>query len=254
MRRATSNIFASTALIALSCIFTSAQTQSLSAPVYGHKVIQTYPHDPNAYTEGLIYLNGALYESTGLFKQSSLRKVDLTTGNVLQILPLASNLWGEGLISWGNTLVQVTQGTSTGFVYDLASFRQLKTFQYSGNGWGLTSDGQQLIMSDGTCDLRFLDPTTFRETKRVCVTDGGNPVTNINELEYVYGRVYANIDLTNLIAVIFPSTGKVLAWIDLTGLYPGHWPNGIAYDPQNGRIFVTGKYWPNLYWIQYMHK
>jgi len=231
---------------------------TLYAPVYGYKIIAAYPHDPTAYTEGLIYLNGYLYESTGLFGQSTLRKVDLTTGTVLQEYTLPSNLWGEGLANWGNDLVQITQevtsGLASGYVYDESTFDVLNSFTYTGNGWGLTQDGTHLILSDGTCHLRFLDPTTFKQLSRVCVTDGPNTVTMLNELEWVYGRVYANVDLTNLIATIQPSTGNVLAWIDLTGLNPAHWPNGIAYDPQLGRIFVTGKYWPYLYWIQYVHK
>jgi len=230
----------------------------LSAPVYGYKIIKTYPHDPQAFTEGLIYLNGFLYESTGITSESSVRKVDLATGKLLEFHKVPNQYFGEGLTDWGNTLVQLTFQTNIGFVYDLSTFNQINSFPYPEQGWGLTQDGTQLIRSDGTCNIHFFDPITFQQTAQVCVTDGPNQVTNINELEYIKGRIFANIYGTELIAVIWPATGKVTAWIDCTGLRPPgskfNVMNGIAYDPQFGRIFVTGKWWPNLYWIQYVHR
>jgi glutaminyl-peptide cyclotransferase len=228
-----------------------------SAPVEGYKVVHVYPHDPDAFTQGLIYLNGFLYEGTGLNGRSSIRMADLTTGKVLQRYELPSQFFGEGLTDWGSTLVELTWTSHKGFVYDRFSFRPLKTFDYSGEGWGLTHDGTYLVMSDGTPDLRFLDPHTFREVRRIKVTDDGQPVDQLNELEYIHGEVYANIWNTNRIARISPRTGKVLAWIDLTGIIPAEdlhsdnaVLNGIAYDSKGDRLFVTGKLWPKLFEIK----
>jgi glutamine cyclotransferase len=228
-----------------------------SSPIEGYKVIHVYPHDSSAFTQGLIYLNGFLYEGTGLNGHSSIRMDDLQTGKVLQHYELPADLFGEGLTDWGSNLVELTWTSHKGFVYDRFSFRLLRTFEYPGEGWGLTHDDKYLIMSDGTPNLRFLDPHTFREVRRVRVTDNGHPVEDLNELEYIHGEVYANVWQTNRIARISPQTGKVLAWIDLSGLIAAAGVedsnavlNGIAYDPKGDRLFVTGKLWPKLFEIK----
>lgn len=228
---------------------------------YGYRVVRVYPHDPNAFTQGLIYLGGLLYESTGLQGRSSLRMVDLQTGAVQRRLNLPSQLFGEGLTNWQDTLVQLTWTAQTGYVYDLRTFRLLKTFHYEGEGWGLTQDGTHLIMSNGSSSLRFLDPITFEVAKTVTVSDRGAEVRNLNELEYIHGRVYANIWQTDRIAIISPNDGRVDAWIDLTGLRPittsGDTDavlNGIAFDSIHDRLFVTGKLWPSVFQIQLVAK
>jgi len=222
-----------------------------------YQVVHTYPHDAQAYTQGLIYLDGHLYESTGLMGRSSLREEDLDTGRILQFKDVSSQYFAEGLTNWGNTLVQLTWQDHLALVYDRASFRFLRTLPYTGEGWGLTQDGKSLILSDGTANLRFLDPETFRLVRQVSVTDHGKPVTQINELEYIHGQVYANIWHTDRIARISPATGKVLGWIDLSGILPASQRtdpeavlNGIAYDAQHDRLFVTGKLWPKLFEIK----
>jgi glutamine cyclotransferase len=222
-----------------------------------YQVVHTYPHDQSAFTQGLIYLDGHLYESTGLEGQSSLRMVDLETGKILQYAALPKDYFGEGLAAWSSTLIQLTWQNHTAMVYDRFSFRVLRTFQYSGEGWGLTEDGKDLILSDGTATLRFFDPVTFREVRRITVKSNGVPVTKLNELEYIHGEIYANIWYTDRIARIAPATGKVLGWIDLAGLLPGSERsnpgavlNGIAYDAQHDRLFVTGKLWPRLFEIR----
>jgi glutamine cyclotransferase len=228
---------------------------------YGYRVIHIYPHDPKAFTQGLIYLDGYLYESTGLNGHSSLRKVNLQTGAVLQKYDLPAQYFGEGLTNWKNTLIQLTWKAHTGFVYDLHSFRLLRAFHYQVEGWGLTQDGAHLILSDGSSTLRFLDPRTFQIVRRVDVTDGGIEVHDLNELEYIHGHIYANIWQTNLIAVISPADGQVLAWIDLSGLRPPGTRadsdavlNGIAFDTAHNRLFVTGKLWPKLFQIRLVRK
>jgi glutamine cyclotransferase len=224
----------------------------------GYQVIHVYPHDSHAFTQGLIYLDGHLYESTGLHGRSSLRMVDLSTGKVLQKYDLPTEYFGEGLTDWGSTLIQLTWQTHTGFVYDRFSFSLLRTFHYEGEGWGLTHDQTQLIMSDGTSYLRFLDPKSFKETRRIRVTDEtGHPVENLNELEYLHGDVYANIWQTDEIVRISLSTGKVIERINLSGIIDKHELenpdavlNGIAYDSIADRLFVTGKLWPKLFEIR----
>lgn len=222
-----------------------------------YRVVHSYPHDPHAFTQGLVYADGHLYESTGLQGHSSLRMVDVETGRVLQELPVASQYFAEGLAAWGSTLIQLTWQEHTAFIYDRFSFRQLKTQSYKGEGWGLTTDGKELILSDGTAGLRFLDPITFRELRRVMVKDNGVPVLRLNELEFVKGEIYANIWYSDRIARISPVSGKVLGWIDLAGLLPrtGRTDpqavlNGIAYDAAHDRLFVTGKLWPRLFEIK----
>ncbi len=223
----------------------------------GYRIVNTYPHDRNAFTQGLIFLDGHLYESTGENGQSSLRMVDLETGRVLQDAPLPQKYFAEGLTNWGSTLVQLTWLSHVGFVYDRFSFRLLRTFNYDYEGWGLTQDGKNLIESDGSSTLRFLDPKNFGVVRSIEVTDGGKPVQNVNELEYIHGEIYANIWHSDRIARISPATGRVLGWIDLTGLLPAdRHPgpegvlNGIAYDSQHDRLFVTGKLWPLLFEIK----
>jgi glutamine cyclotransferase len=226
------------------------------APVVGYDIVNAYPHDPDAFTQGLLYRDGFLFESTGLNGQSSLRKVRLETGEVVQQVAVESEYFAEGLSDWGSTLIQLTWTSNVGFVYDLSTFARQRTFRYAGEGWGLTQDGRRLIMSDGTPNLRFLDPMTLQETGRLTVQDGGLSVDDLNELEFVRGSVYANVWLTERLAVIAPDTGRVTAWIDLRGLRDrGGRPgddvlNGIAYDAAGDRLFVTGKLWPTLFEIR----
>jgi glutaminyl-peptide cyclotransferase len=235
-----------------------AAAQSAHVPIETYKVIHEYPHDSDAYTQGLIFLDGHLYEGTGRNGKSSIRMVELATGRVLQRYDLPAEYFGEGLTDWGSDLIELTWKAEKGFVYDRFSFSQRRTFAYKGEGWGLTHDGKQLIMSDGSASLRFLDPQTFRETKRISVTDeNGKPVLNLNELEYVRGQIYANIWETDRIARISPTSGKVLGWIDLLGIIDKSKLtdndavlNGIAYDSKTDRLFVTGKLWPKLFEIK----
>ena len=217
------------------------------------KIVRTYPHDPEAFTQGLLYADGFLYEATGLEGKSSLRKVELTTGKVLQRVDLPGAYFGEGLALWKDKLIQLTWKSKIGFVYDRATFRQLRTFTYSREGWGITQDGKRLIMSDGSSTLYFWDPETFKEIGHLDVTDKGRPVPELNELEYIRGEIYANVWQTDRIARISPSTGQVLGWIDLKGLLTqaerGRTDvlNGIAYDAKQNRLFVTGKLWPETF-------
>jgi glutaminyl-peptide cyclotransferase len=220
-----------------------------------YHIVHTYPHDRQAFTQGLVYVDGYLYESTGLYGRSSLRKEDVITGRILKFQPVPNNDFGEGLTNWGNTLIQLTWKAHTALVYDRATFRFLRSMRYTGEGWGLTQDGKDLILSDGTATLRFLDPATFRELRHITVTDRGKPVTQLNELEWVRGEIYANVWHSNRIARISPATGKVLGWIDLTDLLPDSEHsspeavlNGIAYDAAHNRLFV--KLWPELFEIQ----
>ncbi len=230
-----------------------AQNSTIDSPIrYTYKIVNTYPHDTNAYTEGLVFSNNSLYESTG--EQSSLRHVNLTSGEVLREFRLPSEYFGEGLTLVDGKLLQLTWQNGIGFIYDVETFDLLGNFSITTQGWGLTYDGSNLIMSDGTSKLYFLNPATYEVVGQVSVKDGNNSVTNINELEYINGDVYANIWMTQKIAIINPQTGQVKGWIDLTGIYqaPGYDEvlNGIAYDKQTDRLFVTGKYWPNLYEIK----
>ncbi len=228
-----------------------------AAPVASYRVIRAYPHDPDAFTQGLVYDNGVLYEGTGLQGRSSLRRVELETGTVLQKISLDSRYFGEGIALFGERIYQLTWKSHTCFVYDKTTFTLLSTFSYAGEGWGLTSDGQHLIMSDGTSTLAFRDPDTFAILRQIAVTDNGTPITRLNELEYIEGEIWANVWQTDRIARIDPRTGDVIGWIDLTGLLSradqaGRTVdvlNGIAYDATEGRIFVTGKLWPVLYQV-----
>ena len=220
---------------------------------YTYQIVNTYPHDPNAFTEGLVFENGVLYESTGVYGDSSVRRVDLTSGHVTREFILPDTFFGEGLTVVNDSLVQLTWQSNVGFVYNRETFEVVRNFSYSTEGWGLTYDGHQLIMSDGTSNLYFLDPVTFLKIGQVNVLDGKTPVTNINELEFVNGDLYANIWLQQKIAIINPKTGMVKSWIDLTEIYQSNNMdavlNGIAYDSKTDRLFITGKYWSNLYQI-----
>jgi len=230
--------------------------QPRTAPTYDYDVVTVYPHDREAFTQGLIFRDGVLFESTGLNGRSSLRRVRLETGEVLQRHNVPDRYFAEGLTEWAGQLIQLTWTSNIGFVYDVASFRQLRTFKYRGEGWGLTHDDRRLIMSDGTSTLRFLDPATRAETGRLAVRDGAVPVDSLNELEMVNGSIYANVWPTDWIAVIAPESGLVTGWLDLRGLLPGREAseadvlNGIAFDAAGDRLFVTGKLWPRLFEIR----
>ncbi|WP_130619164.1 glutaminyl-peptide cyclotransferase [Dyella amyloliquefaciens] len=228
-----------------------------TTPVYGYRVVHTYPHDTSAYTEGLFYKDGYLYESTGEAGESTVRKVELESGKVVQRHDLPAQYFGEGIVDWGQHIVQLTWKDQLGFVYDLTSFKQERTFTYPGEGWALTRNDQHIYMSDGSAVLRVLDPKTLATVGSILVTDGDQPVLNLNELEWVKGEIYANVWMTDRIARIDPATGHVKGWIDLTGLLDiNKLPdpsndvlNGIAYDAQHDRLFVTGKRWPKLFEI-----
>lgn len=236
----------------------NAQSPIQSRPLlYGYRVVNTYPHDSQAYTQGLIFRDGFLFESTGLNGRSSLRKVKLETGEVLRQERIDPQYFAEGLADWGGRLVQLTWQSNVGFVYDLATFRLQRTFRFTGEGWGLTRDGSRLILSDGTDTLRFLDPATFQARGQVSVRDGGVPVKDLNELEYVRGEIYANVWHTDRIARISPESGRVVGWIDLAGILSSVYQldseavlNGIAFDAVQDRLFVTGKLWPRLFEIK----
>lgn len=231
-------------------------------PEFSYEVVHTYPHDPGAFTEGLFYLDGFLYESTGLEGQSSIRKVRLETGEVVQKREIPSQYFGEGIINWKDRLIELTYKTQVGFVYDLANLGVQRQFEYTGEGWALTQDGKRIMMSDGTPEIRFWDPETLKETGRIQVTDEGLPVKNVNELEWIKGEIWANVWMSDRIARIDPGSGKVTGWIDLTGILSpsdrveGQTDvlNGIAYDAKQDRIFVTGKRWPKVFEIRVIRK
>lgn len=245
----------SSLLTLLAAAWASAALAAL--PVQGVEVKASYPHDPRAFTQGLLYLNGDLYESTGLIGRSTIRRVRLSDGAVLQSKAISSGLFGEGMVNWGAELISVTWQDQVGFRWDIKTFAMRSSFKYAGEGWGLTQDGKSLIMSDGTPNLRFFDPRTFKETRRVRITAEGQPVGNLNEIEWVKGEVWGNIWGTNIIARINPATGAVKGWIDLSALPDAARKpnidavaNGIAYDSQGDRLFVTGKLWPRLYEVR----
>jgi glutamine cyclotransferase len=228
-----------------------------TALVYTYRIVNVFPHDQGAYTEGLVIEDGVFYEGTGLRGQSTLRRVEPQTGNILQLYTLPPEYFGEGITIWKDRIIQLTWKARLGFVYDKNSFELLGTFQYPTEGWGITHDATKLIMSDGTSTLYFWDPETFEEVGQVQVYDDRVPVTMLNELEYVQGMVYANVWQTNLIAIIDPETGQVIGWIDLEGLLepedfgqPVDVLNGIAYDAVGERLFVTGKLWSKLFEIE----
>jgi glutaminyl-peptide cyclotransferase len=230
-----------------------------SIPVQGYTVVHAFPHDPTAYTEGLFYLDGYLYEATGTVGASSVRKVDLASGKVLQQTPTPWPDYGEGIVAWKGRLIQLTWQDHEGFLFDLATLTPRAKFAYPGEGWSLTTDGTRLLMSDGTPTIRILDPDSLQQVGHIDVTADGQPLANLNELEWVKGELYANVWLTDRIARIDPASGRVIGWIDLAGLGPAPETledpandvlNGIAYDAAHDRLFVTGKRWPRVYEIR----
>jgi glutamine cyclotransferase len=233
-----------------------------AVPVYGYEVKHSYPHDPQAFTQGLLFRNGMLYESTGLNGRSSVRKVALETGKVLLKTDIPQQYFGEGITAVGNLIIGLTWTSQTGFVFDSETLQLKQTFSYPGEGWALATDGERIYMSDGTAYIRVLDPKTMQQTRRIRVTAEGEPVTQINELEWVEGQIYANIWQTDKIARIDPFSGRVVGWIDLTGLAAkagiesgsDNVLNGIAYDSAKRRLFVTGKLWPKLFEIELKKK
>jgi glutamine cyclotransferase len=235
-----------------------AMASRAATPIYDVEVVHTYPHDASAFTEGLFYLNGYLYESTGLEEHSTIRKVRLETGAVVRQIDIPAQYFGEGIVDWRGHLISLTWKSQVGFVFDLATFRLQRQFHYEGEGWALTHDDRQIIMSDGTPQLRFLDPNTMRETGRLQVTLDGKPLRNVNELEWVKGEIFANVWQTNWIVRIDPGSGHVVGAINCAGLLDradfvaGQTDvlNGIAYDAKHDRLFVTGKNWPKLFEIR----
>ena len=235
----------------------SGASQAQGVSIYTYEVVNTFPHDPEAFTQGLIYHEGVLYESTGLYGASALRRVELQTGRVLQQVAVPREYFAEGLTLFQGRLFQLTWQAQKGFIYDQQSFRQAGEFSYTGEGWGLTHDGESLIMSDGSHQIRFLDPATFQVRRTISVNDQGRPIQRLNELEYIRGEIYANIWQTDRIVRIDPASGRILGWIDLAGLLSSQDRrrevdvlNGIAYDEANDRLFVTGKLWPKLFEIR----
>src|SRR6266567_1681598 len=232
-----------------------------AAPVSGYKVVAKYPHSTDSYTEGLLYLNGLFYEGTGLKGHSALVAIQPETGEPVQRLDLAPQYFGEGIVDWGPNIYEWTWQSHVCFVYDRFSLQTIKQFTYTGEGWGMTRTTKELITSDGTATLRFRDPNTFRETRHVLVKDGTKIINQLNELEFIKGEIYANVWHSDMIARISPLDGHVIAWIDLAGLLPSNqridaeWVlNGIAYDPQHDRIFVTGKRWPAVFEIEVVRR
>jgi glutamine cyclotransferase len=222
---------------------------------WGVEVVQAYPHDPLAYTQGLVFDRGELLEGTGKYRESTLRRVELQSGRVLQSVRLPGDAFGEGITVRGGEVFQLTWRNQYGIVYDRSTLRELRRFRYQGEGWGLTHDGTHLILSDGSSTLRFLDPKTFRVVRQLMVRSDGRRVANLNELEYVRGEILANIWYKDYLARISPANGEVLGWIDLHTLAPDGLDresvaNGIAYDAESDRLFVTGKNWPQLFEIR----
>lgn len=226
------------------------------APIQGYRVVNTYPHDPRAFTQGLFWLDGNLYESTGQIGESTIRRVDLESGRVLQSVDIPPGLFGEGIVNWGDQIINITWQNQLGYRWDRRTLRRLSEWRYPGEGWGLTQNGRDIIMSDGTPELRFLDPETLQERRRITVTLNGTPLAQLNELEWVNGEILANVWMQPAIVRIDPASGRVTGIVDLTGLArENSGPrddvlNGIAYDAERNRLFVTGKYWPRLYEIE----
>ncbi|MGQ9662140.1 MAG: glutaminyl-peptide cyclotransferase [Kiritimatiellia bacterium] len=228
--------------------------RSEGVQTYTYRVVRELPHDRQAFTQGFAFAGGFFYESTGLYGKSSLRRLDARTGALLAVIPLDARYFGEGLAVLSNRLIQLTWREHTGLVYEVESLKQIRSFTYEVEGWGLTTDGQRLILSDGSATLRLLDPETFRETSRVAVRDRRGPVSGLNELEYVNGLVFANVWPTEQIAMIDLESGTIRGWIDLHGLAermegPLDVANGIAFDPAEKRLYVTGKFWPRIFEI-----
>jgi glutaminyl-peptide cyclotransferase len=232
-------------------------SSSTAAPIYSYKVIAKFPHSTDSYTEGFFYLNGMFYEGTGKNGKSAVLVIDPKTGRISQRHDLPSQYFGEGIVDWGPNIYEWTWLSHVCFVYDRLSLRPINQFTYSGEGWGMTRTDKELITSDGTATLRFRDPNTFKETHQIVVKEGNIRVAKLNELEFIKGEIYANIWHSDMIIRISPRDGHVIAWIDLTGLLPSDQMvdaesvlNGIAYDPQHDRLFVTGKQWPTVFEIK----
>jgi len=244
------------AILLLTAGVAAALQPASPAPRYTYRVLQVYPHDPHAFTQGLEYRDGFLFEGTGLEGRSVLRKVDLETGRVLQETPLNGEYFGEGITVFPDRILQLTWRAERGFIYARDSFHLLRSFRFSGEGWGLANDGSRIYMSDGSAQIRVWDPDTLRETRRITVHEGDTAVDRLNELEAVRGEIYANVWLTDRIVRISPADGRVLGWIDLSGLLSpderaqADVLNGIAYDARGSRLFVTGKLWPKLFRIE----
>lgn len=229
-----------------------------SLKTYSYRIVNSYPHDPSAFTQGLVYEDGALYEGTGLYGQSSLRRVDIQTGEVLEMVRLKEEFFAEGIAVWEDKIIQLTWKSQQGFVWDKDNLTQIDGFTYRTEGWGLTNDKTRLIMSDGSDTLYFIDPKNYSLQGNLLVTEDGKPVRGINELEYVNGEIYANIWPSSWIAIISPDSGDVIARINLTGILKTSdiqnkrvdVANGIAYDEEEDRLFVTGKLWPRLFEIR----
>lgn len=235
----------------------AAATRERTIPISRFRVVAEFPHDPQAFTQGLVFHDGMLYEGTGIAGESSLRRVNLETGRVDARMDLDQPYFGEGIALLNNTIYQLTWRNRLAILYELDTLKFVKTVRYTGEGWGLTTNGKQLILSDGSATLKFVNPATFEVTKRVGVKAGKKPVSNLNELEYIDGEIWANLWHSDRIARIAPDTGDVVGWVDLATLYPlktrpskEHVLNGIAYDAEQKRIFVTGKNWPKLYEIE----
>ncbi len=234
-----------------------AARSASAAPIYSYSVVAKYPHATESYTEGFFYLNGVFWEGTGRNGQSAVLAIDPKTGKVLQRRDLPAQYFGEGIVDWGPNIYEWTWKSQVCFVFDRATLQPVKQFTYTGEGWGMTRTATEIITSDGTATLRFRDPNTFQETRHIVVKEDGISVDLLNELEFIKGEIYANIWHSNMIVRISPKDGHVIAWIDLTGLLPADQQidaesvlNGIAYDPQHDRLFVTGKQWPTIFEIK----
>ena len=239
----------------------NANASRAAVPVYGYEVVNTFPHDPEAFTQGLIFQDGALLESTGLERHSTLRRVELETGKVLKKIDVPSYFFAEGMTLFGGKIYQLTWKGEKGFVYDPQTFEKTGEFTYTGEGWGLTHDADSLILSDGSNKIRFIDPADYHVKRMISVTDGDRPIVALNELEYVKGEVYANVWHQNRVARIDPQTGGVKGWVDFSGLLKqGDVTNeeavlnGIAYDEAGDRLFVTGKLWPKIFEVRLKQK
>jgi glutamine cyclotransferase len=251
---------ATAAALLMATFSTAPQSPSGNLPLFGYQIVRVYPHDREAFTQGLQYVDGVLYEGTGLNGRSSIRRVELETGKVQQKRDLSSQYFGEGITVWKNDLIELTWQSHVAFVYDRATFEPKKQFSYPGEGWGMTHDGTNLIMSDGSDELRVLDPVTFAEKRRIKVTAAGAPLRNLNEIECVKNEILANVWQTDYVARIAPDTGRVTGYIDLRGLLTPQERastdvlNGIAYDAARDRLFITGKLWPKLFEIKIVSK